>query len=98
MRPIIRCLTGAAIAAAFCFSAHAENIQLAQYGYPPGYRPPCQAVTPSPLRGAARGAAGGAIFGAIGGNAGKGAAIGAGIGGVANIVRRGSARSSGYCY
>ena len=52
--------------------------QYAQYYPSPNYygRPPCQAVTPGPLRGAARGAAGGALFGAIGGNAGKGAAIG----------------------
>jgi hypothetical protein len=68
------------------------------YGYPPSYRPPCQAVTPGPLRGAARGAAGGAIIGAISGNAGRGAAIGAGVGGVAGAVRRGSARSAGACY
>ena len=76
----------------------------AQYGYPPGYyppsygRPPCGAIVPGPFAGAARGAAGGAIFGAIAGNAGSGAAIGAGIGGVAGIVRRGAARSNGYCY
>ena len=61
-------------------------------------RPPCQAVTPGPLQGAARGAAGGALIGAISGNAGRGAAIGAGFGGVRNAVRRGSARNSGYCY
>jgi hypothetical protein len=61
-------------------------------------RPPCQAVTPGPLQGAARGAAGGALIGAISGNAGRGAAIGAGFGGVRNAVRRGSARSAGACY
>lgn len=74
--------------------------QYAQYyPPPPGYGPPpCQAVTPGPLRGAARGAAGGAIFGAIGGNAGRGAAIGAGVGAIGGAIRRGSARSSGYCY
>src|ERR1700730_5387475 len=43
------------------------------YGYPPpGYRPPCYAVTPGPLQGAGRGAAGGALIGAISGNAGRG--------------------------
>jgi len=60
--------------------------------------PPCQAVTPSPVRGAARGAAGGALIGAISGNAGRGAAIGAAFGGVRSAVRRGSARSAGTCY
>jgi len=60
--------------------------------------PPCQAVTPSPVRGAARGAAGGALIGAISGNAGRGAAIGATFGGVRSAVRRGSARSAGACY
>jgi hypothetical protein len=41
------------------------DTQYAQYyqpGYrysPPGYRPPCNAVTPGPLQGAGRGAAGG---------------------------------------
>jgi hypothetical protein len=74
---------------------HAGSYRLAQY-YPS--RPPCEAVTPGPLRGAARGAAGGALIGAIAGNAGKGAAIGAGVGGVAAAARRGSARSSGACY
>ena len=64
-------------------------------GYSP---PPCQAVTPGPVRGAARGAAGGAMIGAISGNAGRGAAIGATFGGVRNAVRRGSARSAGACY
>lgn len=69
------------------------------YRYPPpGYRPPCSAVTPGPFQGAARGAAGGALFGAIGGNAGRGAAIGAGIGAIAGAVRRGSARNAGACY
>jgi hypothetical protein len=69
------------------------------YGYPPpGYRPPCNAVTPGPFQGAARGAAGGALIGAISGNAGRGAAIGAGFGALRNAVRQGSARSSGACY
>lgn len=69
------------------------------YGYqPPGYPPPCQAVTPGPFQGAARGAAGGALIGAISGNAGRGAAIGAGFGAVRNAARRGSARSAGACY
>jgi hypothetical protein len=74
---------------------------VAQAQYPPsqGYTPPpCQAVTPGPVRGAARGAAGGAMIGAISGNAGRGAAIGATFGGVRNAVRRGSARSAGACY
>ena len=74
---------------------------IAQAQYPPKqgyYPPPCQAVTPGPLRGAARGAAGGAMIGAISGNAGRGAAIGATFGGVRNAVRRGSARSAGACY
>ena len=75
--------------------AHAQY-----YQPPPGYgsRPPCQAVTPTPLQGAARGAAGGALIGAISGNAGRGAAIGAGFGAVRNAVRRGSASSAGACY
>jgi hypothetical protein len=64
-------------------------------GYSP---PPCQAVTPGPVRGAARGAAGGAMIGAISGNAGRGAAIGAAFGGVRSAVRRGSARNAGACY
>lgn len=70
------------------------------YAAPPAYgsRPPCQAVTPGPLQGAARGAAGGALIGAISGNAGRGAAIGAGFGALRNGVRRGSARSAGACY
>jgi hypothetical protein len=74
---------------------------VAQAQYPPSqgyYPPPCQAVTPGPVRGAARGAAGGAMIGAISGNAGRGAAIGATFGGVRNAVRRGSARSAGACY
>jgi len=71
----------------------------AQYSSSQGYSPPpCQAVTPSPVRGAARGAAGGALIGAISGNAGRGAAIGATFGGVRSAVRRGSARSAGACY
>ena len=71
----------------------------AQYPSNQGYYPPpCQAVTPSPVRGAARGAAGGAMIGAISGNAGRGAAIGAAFGGVRSAVRRGSARSAGACY
>ena len=76
------------------------NISLAaQAQYRPGYYPPpCQTVTPGPVRGAARGAAGGAMIGAISGNAGRGAAIGAAFGGVRNAVRRGSARSAGACY
>jgi hypothetical protein len=55
----------------------------AQAPYPPPgyYPPPCYAVTPGPMGGAARGAAGGAIIGAIGGNAGRGVAIGATVGG-----------------
>lgn len=78
--------------------------QYAQYypppgnGYPPGARPPCEAVMPGPFRGAARGAAGGAAIGAISGNAGRGAAIGAGFGALRGAVRRGSARSAGACY
>ena len=67
---------------------------------PPGYygQPPCEAVTPGPLRGAGRGAAGGAVIGAITGNAGRGAAIGAAVGGTAGAIRRGSARAQGACY
>ena len=74
--------------------------QYAQYYPPPSHygQPACQAVTRGPLRGADRDAAGGALFGAIGGNAGKGAAIGAGVGAVGDAIRRGTARSSGYCY
>ncbi|HEX3416502.1 MAG TPA: glycine zipper family protein [Stellaceae bacterium] len=80
------------------------DTQYAQYyqpGYrysPPGYRPPCNAVTPGPLQGAGRGAAGGALIGAISGNAGRGAAIGAGFGALRSAVRQGSARSTGACY
>ena len=74
--------------------AHAQSY----YGPPPGYRPPCAAVTPGPLQGAGRGAAGGALIGAISGNAGRGAAIGAGFGALRGAVRRGSARNAGYCY
>jgi len=78
------------------------NISMVAHAqYPPSqgyYPPPCQAVTPGPVRGAARGAAGGAMIGAISGNAGRGAAIGATFGGVRNAVRRGSARSAGACY
>jgi hypothetical protein len=74
----------------------------AQYNpRPPNYKsspPPCQAVTPGPLHGAARGAAGGALIGAISGNAGRGAAIGAGFGALRSAVRRGSARNAGACY
>src|SRR5882724_98080 len=77
----------------------AANQYTQYYPPPPGYgRPPCYAVTPGPLNGAARGAAGGALIGAISGNAGRGAAIGAGVGGVSSAIRRGSARSSGACY
>ena len=91
-------------------SAVGSENRYAQYPAPPGYPPsppppgyhppppPCQAVTPTPLRGAARGAAGGAMFGAIAGDAGKGAAIGAAVGGVGAAARRGSARAAGACY
>jgi hypothetical protein len=87
-------------------SAGAADARYAQYyppgygyGYPPpGYRPPCYAMTPGPFRGAARGAAGGAIIGAISGNAGRGAAIGAGVGAVGGAIRRGTARAAGACY
>ena len=94
LRAVISCCV--AVLALWAMPASAAH-QLAQY-YPGYGTPPCQAVTPGPLRGAARGAAGGAIFGAIGGNAGKGAAIGAGVGAVGGAIRRGTARSSGYCY
>ena len=50
--------------------------------------PPTQAVTASPLRGAAGGALGGLAIGAIAGDAGKGAAIGAVSGGVFGGIRR----------
>jgi OmpA family protein len=109
MRPWI--VLGCAFAMASTSTAAAWAQSRPGYYYQPGYyyyspgapprayaRPPCAAVTPGPLRGAARGAAGGAIIGAITGNAGRGAAIGAGIHGVANIVRRNVARSSGNCY
>ena len=79
-------------------SAFADTLY-AQYNQPPpGYRPPCNAVTPGPLQGAGRGAAGGALIGAISGNAGRGAAIGAGFGALRSAVRQGSARSAGACY
>src|ERR1700739_3556870 len=94
VRFIISCCTAFWILAAIPASAAP---QYAQYYPPPNYygRPPCQAVTPGPLRGAARGAAGGALFGAIGGNDGKGAAIGAGVGPAAGAGRRGRARPAG---
>lgn len=97
VRFMISCCTAGWILAAIPASAAP---QYAQYYPPPNYygRPPCQVVTSGPLRGAARGAAGGALFGAIGGNAGRGAAIGAGVGAVGGAIRRGTARSSGYCY
>lgn len=90
--------------AALGSGARAEGVALAQYygpGYPPpryGSPPPCAAVTPSPLRGAAGGAARGALVGAIFGNAGRGAAIGTGIGGIGAASRRGAARAYGACY
>jgi len=87
----------AAVSAAPAGAVYAQSYPPGD-GYPPSNRPPCQAVTSGPLRGAARGAAGGAIIGAISGNAGRGAAIGATFGGVRNAVRRGSARSAGACY
>ena len=97
VRLMARCGAAAWVLAATQVPAAA---QYAQYYPPQGYygRPPCQAVTRGPLRGAARGAAVGAVGGAIGGNAGKGAAIGAGVGAVGGAIRRGTARSSGYCY
>ena len=80
-------------------SRYAQYYPPPHYGYsPPGYRPPCNAVTPGPFQGAARGAAGGALIGAISGNAGRGAAIGAGFGALRNAVRQGSARNAGACY
>lgn len=88
-------------AACICAGPVLGAPQYAQSPPPGNYqpsRPPCQAVTPTPLRGAARGAAGGAAIGAIAGNAGKGAAIGAAVGGVGAAARRGSARSAGACY
>jgi len=76
-----------------------SSTQYAQWGGPPpGPPPPCNAVTPSPLGGAARGAAAGAVFGGIAGNAGRGAAIGAAVGGVGRAAQRGSARASGACF
>lgn len=71
---------------------------LAQSSRPYGSRPPCSAVTPSPLAGAARGAARGAVIGGIFGNAGRSAAMGAGIRGVSAMAKRGSARAAGSCY
>jgi hypothetical protein len=94
-------LTGVNIAAGTSAIADTRYAQYypPHYGYPPpGYRPPCNAVTPGPFHGAARGAAGGALIGAISGNAGRGAAIGAGFGALRNAVRQGSARSAGACY
>ena len=97
VRRLVSCCAAAWVLAAIPVSAAHQYAQY--YPPPPGYGPPpCQAVTPGPLRGAARGAAGGAIFGAIGGNAGRGAAIGAGVGAIGGAIRRGTARSSGYCY
>ena len=95
VRFIIPCCTAAWILTGVPASATPQYAQ-----YPPSYygQPPCQAVTRGPLRGAARGAAVGAVGGGIGGNAGKGAAIGAGVGTVGGAIRRGTARSSGYCY
>jgi hypothetical protein len=97
VRFIIPCCTAAWILTGVPASA---TPQYAQYYPPPSYygQPPCQAVTRGPLRGAARGPAVGAVGGGIGGNAGKGAAIGAGVGAVGGAIRRGTARSSGYCY
>jgi hypothetical protein len=84
---------------AFADILYAQYYPPQGYGYPPpSSPPPCYAVTPGPLQGAARGAAGGALIGAISGNAGRGAAIGAGFGGLRSAVRRGSARSAGACY
>jgi OmpA family protein len=94
-------LTGVNIAAGTPAVADTLYAQYYPPGYgspPPGYRPPCSAVTSGPLRGAGRGAAGGALIGAISGNAGRGAAIGAGVGAIGGAVRRGSARSAGACY
>src|SRR5204863_9595930 len=72
-------LTGIIFAAgqpAFAGSLYAQYYPPG-YGYaPPSSRPPCEAVTSGPLRGAGSGAAGGALIGAISGNAGRGAAIG----------------------
>lgn len=84
------------VASAWILGGEAAHAQYPPLGYYPP--PPCHAVTPGPMGGAARGAAGGAIIGAIGGNAGRGAAIGATAGGTAGAVRRGSARAQGACY
>jgi hypothetical protein len=94
----MRWWVGIGAAAVFVWSTADAPAQRPPSWGPQWSRPPCQAVTPSPLAGAARGAAGGALTGAIFGNAGRGAAIGAGIGGVGAMARRGSARSWGYCY
>jgi hypothetical protein len=63
-------LTGVIFAAgqpAFAGSLYAQYYPPG-YGYPPpSSRPPCEAITPGPLRGAGRGAAGGALIGAISG-------------------------------
>jgi hypothetical protein len=89
----------AAGTSAIADTRYAQYYPPQHYGNPPpGYRPPCNAVTPGPFQGAARGAAGGALIGAISGNAGRGAAIGAGFGAVRNAVRQGSARNAGACY
>ena len=97
VRLVISCCTAAwmiSVATAGAAPQYAQYYQQPSYSGPP----PCQAVTRGPLRGAARGAAVGAVGGAIGGNAGKGAAIGAAVGAVGGAIRRGTARSSGYCY
>jgi hypothetical protein len=97
VRLAVCCSTATGMLAAISVSAAPQYAQY--YPFPSYYRrPPCQAVTRGPLRGAARGAAGGTLIGAISGNAGRGAAIGAGVGGVGGAIRRGTARSSGYCY
>ena len=80
---------------------HAQGYPPPGYAAPaPTYPPPCSAVNPrgGAVGTAARGAATGAVFGAIGGNAGRGAAVGAAVGGIAGAARRGSQRSTGYCY
>ena len=107
-RPTWLSLAVFAIIALCCGGA---GLALAQYPPPPGYaapppgyaqpypaKPPCQAVSPGPLRGAGRGAAGGAAIGAMAGDAGKGAAIGAAVGGVAGASRHATARAYGACY
>jgi Glycine-zipper domain len=89
----------AAGTSAIAETRYAQYYPQQHYGYPPpGYRPPCNAVTPGPFQGAGRGAAGGALIGAISGNAGRGAAIGAGFGALRSAVRQGSARNAGACY